>query len=77
MANEPQPQGTPLFPTQPAPPRGRTPADWAAAMADVIRAGLKITAWLVLAAAGAAAAYVCLRALVWAVRMALTALGMP
>ncbi len=75
MANELPPQGTPLFPTQPAPPRGRTPADWAAAMADVIRAGLKITAWLVLAAAGAAAAFVSCKGLLWAIRLANRALG--
>ena len=75
MTTDQQPQGTPLFPTQTAPPRGRTPADWAIATADTIRAGLKITAWLVLAAAGAAAAYVCLIGIRWAVQLATRSLG--
>jgi hypothetical protein len=75
MANEPQPPGTPLFSTQSAPSHGRTPADWAAAIADVIRAGLKITAWCVLGAAGAAAGYVAVKGILWAVRLANTALG--
>jgi hypothetical protein len=75
MANEPEPQGTPLFPTSSAQSRGRTPADWAAAIADVIRAGLRITAWCVLAAAGAAAGYVAIRGILWAVKLANVALG--
>ena len=75
MTTDQQPQGTPLFPIQPAPSRGRTPADWAIAIADTIRAALKITAWLVLAAAGAATAFVCCKGILWVVQLANKALG--
>lgn len=48
----------------------------ASVVSDYVRAGMKISAWVVLGAFAAGAAYVCLRLLVWAVRLIHTALGM-
>ena len=62
----------------PVPPQQNPSGPWRAAsiVGDHVRAGLKITAWVVVAAFGAGAAYVCLRVLVWGVMLIHTALGM-
>jgi hypothetical protein len=60
----------------PNPPNRRSPADIAQAVADRVRAGLKILAWMVVASAGLAAAWVCMQGLIWALRLAQHALGL-
>ena len=52
-----------------------SPQRIAAAIADYVRAALTVTAWLVLGAAGLGAAYVAIKAVIWAVKLAQQALG--
>jgi hypothetical protein len=73
-SNSHQPNIPSMFPT-PLQSRARTPADIARAVADWTRAGLKVTAWFVLATFGLGTAYLCLRGLIWALKLGQSALG--
>ena len=66
MLNEPQ---------RPFIPQPRGPERLGRAVGDLVRAGLVIAGWLVLAAVGIVASYVVIRVSLWAAREILTALG--
>ncbi len=74
MASGPQnnPTQTPLLKQQ---ARQNRPMQVARTISDHVRAGLIVTAWLVLAAFGLAAAWICLRGILWAAKLAQTGLG--
>ena len=61
----------------PVPPQQNPsgPRRAASVVGDYVRAGMTITAWIILAAFTAGAAYVCLRAVLWAVKLIQNALG--
>ena len=59
----------------PQPPQRKSPVQFASVIADHIRAGLIVTAWIVLAALGIGVAYICICSLIWAIKQAQTALG--
>ena len=78
MTSNPQQPGSPQPPNSqmfPNPPNRRSPADIAQAVADWIRVGLMIIASLICAACGLGVAYICLRALIWAIKLGQGALG--
>lgn len=57
------------------PPQPRGLAGHARAVGDVVRAGLTITAWLVLATVGLVASYVIVRISLWGASEVLRAIG--
>jgi len=61
----------------PAPPPGQkgSPRYIAANVADYVRAGVTIIAWLIVASVAVGAAWVAIRAVIWACRLATEALG--
>lgn len=75
MTSNPNQPNLPLCVTPPASP---SPIQmWATRIGEVVRSGLMILFWLLVAAAGLAAGYICLRAILWGVRLIQFALGMP
>lgn len=74
MTNNPSQSGAPDLPNN-QPPRGPLQV-LAAKVGEIVRCGLVITFWFLVSAAGVAVAYVCLRCLIWAVRLIQSALGM-
>jgi len=75
MTSSPNQPNMPLYVTPPpSPPRIQI---WAAKIGEVVRSGLMILFWLLVGAAGLAAGYICLRAILWGVRLIQIALGMP
>ena len=66
MLNEPQ---------RPFVPQPRSLEGLGRAVGDVVRAGLVIIGWLVLAAVALVASYVIIRVSLWAAKQVLTALG--
>ena len=65
------PNQQPLFPQ---PPQKRSVLQWASAFSDLIKAALTIIAWMTIGAAGLGAAYICIRAVLYAVKLAEVAL---
>jgi len=57
------------------PPQATALERYARTVGDLVRAGLVITAWLVLATVGLVAAYVIIRISLWGASEILTALG--
>ena len=57
------------------PPQPTGLAGYARAIGDIVRAGLTITAWLVLATVGLIAAYTAIRVCLWGATEVLRAIG--
>ena len=72
MATPQQQQG----PVPPHPNAPSKPQQIAQTMADFVRSGLLIVFWLVVAAAGLGAAYIALHAVMWAINLSRSALGL-
>ena len=71
--HQPSPGNVPPVFTPPTQPK--SPLQMARTIADCIRAGLVIGFWAVLGAAGAGAAFICIRVIVWSVERIQAALG--
>ena len=69
--NQNNPNQQPLFPQ---PPQKRSVLQWASAFADFVRAALTIVAWLTIGSIGLGVAYICIRAVLYAVKLAEVAL---
>ena len=75
MTSSPNQPDMPLYVTPPpSPPRIQM---WATKIGEVVRSGLMILFWLVVAAAGLAASFIVLKGIWWGIRLIQIALGMP